>query len=63
MEPEVIITVARDGEVNVEVKGVAGGACTKQSAPYIKALGTVTESKPTPEMFLPEQEQKNKVSY
>ncbi len=48
---EIKFTIAADGSVKTEVKGVKGGSCKDLTKQIEKALGAVTGSKNTPEHY------------
>ena len=46
---KITVTAAPDGSVIVRVDGVKGRACRGLTAPFLAALGTVTEDRSTAE--------------
>jgi hypothetical protein len=48
------ITIAMDGKVRVEAKGIKGSGCKELTAEIERALGTVLSSEKTGEYFLKE---------
>ena len=52
--PIIEITVAKNGDVNLEVKGVSGTSCTQLTEAMEQALGTV-ESRECKTEFFQEQ--------
>ena len=51
---EITITIAVDGKVRVEAKGIKGASCKDLTAEIERALGTVLSSEKTGEYFLKE---------
>ena len=48
---EIIILVGKDRKINLSVAGVKGTSCKDLTKAMEKALGTVTETKGTTEMY------------
>ncbi len=59
---EMIITIGKDGGVNIEVQGVPGGDCIEFSEFLEAELGTVVARERTPEFYQEEQEERLKIS-
>ncbi len=51
MPAELEITVTKDGDVKIRVKGVAGPACEALTKDIENAIGVVTEREKTGEFF------------
>ena len=49
--PQLKIDIAPDGNVTIEAQGYIGPACKQATEAIERALGKVTKSTPTPEMF------------
>lgn len=51
-KPQVVtVDIAKDGEVSISVEGVSGQGCQALSKELEDALGEVSVSKPTEEMY------------
>lgn len=58
MAHKLILEFAEDGTYQVKVEGVAGSGCKAVTKDIEEALGKVTESKPTNEMYQQAKQQK-----
>jgi len=58
---EITITIAPDGSVITQVKGIKGAGCKTLTNQIEKALGSVASNKATPEMFEKAQPEKLKL--
>lgn len=57
MAKEIIVTVGKDGEVDLEASGFKGGTCEKALEPIIQAVGQAVSVKKKPEFYQRETEQ------
>jgi Protein of unknown function (DUF2997) len=48
---QIRILARPDGTVQVTANGIPGAACKDATAPYEKAMGQVTDDRPTHELF------------
>lgn len=58
---EITITIAPDGSVITQVKGIKGAGCKTLTNQIETALGRITANKATPEMFEKAQPEKLKL--